>query len=58
MAGHVLSNEAGHHRDDLASRDLRFLPVHSSMVVYLSGSRPVEIERILGAAQDIRTILG
>lgn len=50
--------EAGHHRDDLAPRALRFFPVYSYMVVYVSGSRPVEIARILGAAQDLERILG
>ena len=50
--------EAGHYRDDLASRVLRFFPVYSYMVVYISGSQPVEIARILGAAQDIERVLG
>ena len=49
--------EAGHFRDDLTSRAVRFFPVYSYMVVYISGSRPVEIARILGAAQDLESIL-
>jgi toxin ParE1/3/4 len=50
--------EAGHYRDDLTSRAVRFFPVYSYMVVYISGSKPVEIARILGAAQDLESILG
>ena len=50
--------EAGHYRDDLTSRAVRFFPVYSYMVVYISGSKPVEIARILGAAQDVESILG
>lgn len=50
--------EAGHYRDDLASRALRFFPVYSYMIVYVSGSQPVEIARILSAAQDMGRILG
>ncbi|MEN8007689.1 MAG: type II toxin-antitoxin system RelE/ParE family toxin [Candidatus Krumholzibacteriota bacterium] len=50
--------EAGHYRDDLTSRAVRFFPVYSYMVVYISGSKPVEIARILGAAQDLDSILG
>ena len=49
--------EAGHYREDLTSRAVRFFPVYSYMVVYISGSRPVEIARILGAAQDLESIL-
>ncbi len=49
--------EAGHCREDLASRAVRFFPVYSFMVVYVSGSRPVEIARILGATQDVKSIL-
>lgn len=49
--------DAGHYREDLASRAVRFFPVYSYMVVYLSGSSPVGIVRILGAAQDVEKIL-
>ena len=49
--------EVGHYREDLTSRAVRFFPVYSFMVVYVSGSRPVEIARILGAAQDVKSIL-
>ena len=50
--------EVGHYREDLTSQAVRFFPVYSYMVVYISGSRPVEIARILGVAQDVESILG
>jgi len=49
--------EVGHYREDLTSRAVRFFPVYSFMVVYVSGSKPVEIARIFGAAQDVKSIL-
>lgn len=49
--------DSGHYREDLASQSVRFFPVYSYMVVYTSGSKPVEIARILGAAQDVESIL-
>jgi toxin ParE1/3/4 len=49
--------DIGHFREDLASRGVRFFPVYSYIVVYASGSRPVEIARILGASQDVESIL-
>lgn len=55
----MLSNnpEAGHFREDLTSRPVRFFPVYSYMVVYLTDTNPVEIVRILGVAQDAESIL-
>ena len=49
--------EAGHLRDDLTSRPVRFFPVYSYLVVYSAGVRPVEIVRVLGAARDVESIL-
>ena len=49
--------EAGHFREDLTSRPVRFFPVYSYMVVYLNNTDPVEIVRILGVAQDVESIL-
>lgn len=49
--------DSGHYREDLASRPVRFFPVFSYMVVYTSGSRPVEIARFLGVSQDVESIL-
>ncbi len=50
--------EVGHYREDLTSQAVRFFPVYSYMVVYISGSSPVEIARILGTSQDVESILG
>ena len=50
--------EVGHYREDLTSQAVRFFPVYSYMVVYISGSSPVKIARILGTAQDVESILG
>ncbi len=47
----------GHYREDLTTRAVRFFPVYSFMIVYLSGSSPVEVARILGTAQDVESIL-
>jgi plasmid stabilization system protein ParE len=47
---------AGHFREDLTKRPVRFFPVYSYMVVYLTETSPVEIVRILGMAQDTRSI--
>lgn len=49
--------EAGHFRHDLTSRPVRFFPVYSYLVVYLADTRPIEIVRVLGGAQDVESIL-
>ena len=49
--------DAGHYREDLTSRPVRFFPVYSYLVVYLASTRPVQIVRVLGGAQDVETIL-
>jgi plasmid stabilization system protein ParE len=49
--------EAGHFREDLTSRPVRFFPIYSYMVVYLTDTNPVEIVRIIGVAQDAESIL-
>lgn len=49
--------DAGHFREDLTSRAVRFFPVYSYMVVYLAGTIPVDIVRVLGATKDVETIL-
>jgi plasmid stabilization system protein ParE len=48
---------AGHFRDDLTSRPVRFFPVYSYLVVYLADTGPVQIVRVLGGAQDVESIL-
>ncbi|MBK6734449.1 MAG: type II toxin-antitoxin system RelE/ParE family toxin [bacterium] len=49
--------DAGHFRDDLTSRPVRFFPVYSYLVVYSANARPIEIVRVLGGAQDVGAIL-
>jgi len=49
--------DVGHYREDLTSRPVRFFPVYSYLVVYLAGTSPVQIVRVLGGAQDVETIL-
>ena len=50
-------HDAGHFRDDLTSRAVRFFPVYSYLVVYSDGSHPLEIVRVLGGAQDVESLL-
>lgn len=49
--------DVGHYREDLTSRPVRFFPVYSYLVVYLAGTNPVQIVRVLGGAQDVEFIL-
>ena len=49
--------DAGHYREDLTSMPVRFFPVYSYLVVYLAGTSPVQIVRVLGGAQDAESIL-
>jgi plasmid stabilization system protein ParE len=49
--------DMGHFRDDLTTHPVRFFPVYSYLVVYMSGTSPVEVVRVLGRAQDIGSIL-
>ena len=49
--------DMGHFRDDLTTHPVRFFPVYSYLVVYMSGTSPVEVVRVLGGAQDIGSIL-
>lgn len=47
----------GHLREDLTSRPVRFFPVFSYLVIYLPDTNPVQIVRVLSAAQDVEKIL-
>ena len=49
--------DVGHYREDLTSRPVRFFPVYSYLVVYLDGTSPLQIVRVLGGSQDVETIL-
>jgi plasmid stabilization system protein ParE len=48
----------GHLREDLADRRNRFFLVYSYLIVYRSGTKPLEIIRILHASRDVRDLLG
>jgi len=48
---------SGHTRPDLTTKDVRFWPVRSYMVIY-SETVPVEIVTILHGARDIPSFLG
>jgi antitoxin ParD1/3/4/toxin ParE1/3/4 len=48
----------GHLREDLADRRHRFFLVYSYLIVYRSGTQPLEIIRVLHASRDIHDLLG
>lgn len=49
--------DMGHLREDLTTHPVRFFPVYSYLVIYRSGTSPVEVVRVLSGAQDIGAIL-
>jgi antitoxin ParD1/3/4/toxin ParE1/3/4 len=55
----LLGNEpgAGHVREDLTSRPVKFWPVYSYMVVYDPRTNPVQIVRVLHGMRDVEEIL-
>ena len=48
---------AGHVRNDLTDRDVRFFPVYSYLIVYRSEPKPVQIVAILDGHRDIKKAL-
>ncbi len=48
---------AGHSREDLTDRPLKFWPVFSYLIVYYPDQNPLPIARILHSARDIEVIL-
>jgi antitoxin ParD1/3/4/toxin ParE1/3/4 len=54
-----LGNEpgAGHVREDLTSRSLKFWPVYSYLIVYDPVTKPVQIMRVLHGMRDVEEIL-
>jgi toxin ParE1/3/4 len=48
----------GHARDDVADETLRFLAVHSFLIVYRPQTAPVQIVRVIHGARDVGTVLG
>lgn len=47
----------GHVREDLADTRHRFFLVRPYFIVYLAGSKPLQVIRVLHAARDVRTLL-
>ena len=54
-----LGNEpgAGHVREDLTSRPLKFWPVYSYLIVYDPVTKPVQIMRVLHGMRDVEELL-
>jgi plasmid stabilization system protein ParE len=44
--------------DDVVDEPLRFWTVHSYLIIYRDGIRPVQVVRVLHGARDIAAILG
>jgi plasmid stabilization system protein ParE len=57
MANLARMPEMGHIREDLAPRPLRFWPVYSYLIIYLSESQPLQVVRVLHGARDVRRLL-
>ena len=48
---------AGHRREDLTSRPLRFWSIFSYMIIYDPATKPVAIARVLHARRDVSLLL-
>jgi antitoxin ParD1/3/4/toxin ParE1/3/4 len=48
--------EAGHIRDDLTSRPVKFWPIYSYLIVYDPETKPVEIVRVLHGMRDLEGV--
>jgi antitoxin ParD1/3/4/toxin ParE1/3/4 len=49
-------SEAGHIRDDLTSRPVKFWPIYSYLIVYDPETKPVEIVRVLHGMRDLEGV--
>ena len=49
--------EMGHRRSDLTGQPVRFFPVYSYLVIYLSLPTPLRIVRMLSGYRDVGAIL-
>jgi plasmid stabilization system protein ParE len=49
--------DLGHTRKDLTSKQMRFWPVHSYLIIYDPTVRPIEIVRILSGYRDLAVLL-
>ncbi len=48
---------AGHLREDLTDRPIKFWPVFSYLIIYDPATRPVEILRVVHGNRDIASLL-
>lgn len=48
---------AGHRREDLTARPLRFWPLYHYLIVYDPASQPITVLRILHGMRDVEQIL-
>ena len=48
---------AGHLREDLTNRPVKFWPVYSYLIVYDPKSKPIQIVRVLHGNRDIEELL-
>ena len=48
---------AGHVREDLTSRPVKFWPIYSYLIIYDPKTRPIQILRILHGMRDVEEIL-
>jgi len=48
---------AGHLRQDLTTRPLKFWPVYSYLIVYDPATKPVRVIRVLHGMRDVEEIL-
>ena len=48
----------GHFRRDLADEPLRFWRVRNYLIVYRSGTKPIQVVRVLHGARDVQSLLG
>lgn len=51
------SPQAGHWREDLAEKPLKFWSVYSYLIVYNPESSPIEFIAVVHGAQDVRALL-
>src|SRR4051794_21467626 len=48
---------AGHVREDLTDRPVRFWPVYSYLIIYDPKAKPIQIIRVLHGMRDVEEIL-
>jgi toxin ParE1/3/4 len=49
--------EAGHHRRNLTSEEVKFFPVYSYLIVYRPTTTPLQVVAILHGRRDVEQIL-